>query len=103
MKPNRQTLAAAFLLMSVVYLWSMLYVTYNSFRWTIRIGDGEYGLCRMKSWLYIACGSFENRLDIHPYVAAAIITLTISLLSLALVFSIRKLMELDSPEKRGTT
>ncbi len=96
MKPNRRTLAAVFLLFSVLFQWSMLYVTYNSFRWTVHIGDGEYGLCHVKSWLYLALGNFENRVDIHPYTAAAIITLSICLPSLALIFLIRKLVALDS-------
>ncbi len=102
MKPNRRTLAAIFLFTSVVFLWAMLYVIYNSFRWTVRIGDGEYGLCHVKSWLYFACGNWEDRVDIHPYVVAATITLAISLPSIAFLLFIRKLMELTPPQKQGT-
>jgi hypothetical protein len=88
MTSTRQILVGTFLFTSIVFLWASLYIPAHNFHWTIPLGDGVYGLCRVKSWLYIAVGEdspFQG-IQIPLHIASALIAAALGLLLLAFLF-----------------
>jgi len=88
MRAKRHILIAAFLIVTTVFVWGCFYIPETQFRWTFKIGDGEFGLCHIKALIYLALGDsviHESRICVSSAVAAAIIALAVGSLVLALV------------------
>ena len=94
MKTKRHVLLAAFLLTTAVFVWGCFYIPEAQFRWTVRIGDGEFGLCHIKAMIYFALGdsvAHESRIYVSSAVAAAIVAFAVGLPALALISVITRL------------
>lgn len=78
MKSNRHVLAAAVLFTAAVFVWASYYISVSQFHWTVKIGGGEYGLVRIKSFVMFALGDGYSR-AIPFSLAAASVAVTLGL------------------------
>ena len=67
-----------------MFLWACFYIPEAEFRWTIEIGDREYGLCHIKAMIYFAFGG--GRIYVPLAFAAATVALAVGLPALVLMF-----------------
>ena len=84
MKLNRHVLVAAFLFTAAVFVWASFYIPASQFRWTLKIGGGEYGLCHMKSSIMFALGDRYSE-AIPSSLAAATVAVALGLPALFLI------------------
>jgi len=87
MNSTRQTLALALAFTAIVFCWASFYIPTHDFRWVLPLVDGDYGLCHLKSWIYLAIGSRTpaEGIQISPHVASVIVTLIIGIFSLPML------------------
>jgi len=91
--------AIAFLISATVFLWGCLYIPKAQFRWTVLLGEGEYGLCKVKGTTFFIFGT--STLFVPSPVAAATVALAVGLSVFALMLAANKLSSrIDKRAKR---